>query len=202
MSKQVLFAMLALGVAVWAQDNVPQYPPTKTEVALLPAANAMGTKGDVDEMILNAGYDAAAKLMEIRNFKMIPFAKVQDVFAELKIANRDHVARSESFMKRVGEMLGADLVISTTVLEAKTQKSSQLLGSRKVGKARVKVWVYDAKQGKTVVLGEYAGESRGKTLASDIKRARDRRAAAVQDAVAKGLEKFLAPYAVDPKKRR
>lgn len=192
-----LFLLLTGLIAPVRAADPPAYDPAATSVAILPVTDATGEKlAERRKRQADTGYRNLVELFAERGFRIVSPDEVKRAIDEAKLNLEDEEDyRRENFYK-VAKAVNADIVAFVLIQDTRMDvKTSLFKGNENQGRAKVKMWVLDAKQEKPILSAFVKeGKAAGASKLFNTNEGTDRRANAVGNAVKDALSDFLKPY--------
>jgi hypothetical protein len=183
----------------WGAES-PTYKPPETTVVILPIINqAEGTEESKKEQSQEAA-DFLRFQFVGRKFQVMEDSKVQQAVKDLRLDLNDSENRTKANYAKIAEALGARLVVATVIIEIHSDYKITVLGSRKVGRAKVEVKVFDAQTQEYVCVQVANGSQKGQVLFPYLSNAKELRYGALDKAIESGLKDFLKPYPLPQEK--
>lgn len=180
----------------FAQED-RKYDPATTTVVVLPVVDATGEKvAERRKRQETVGYNNVKELFTKHGFQVVDEAKVTQALANSKVDLSDEENyRRETFYK-VAKQAGGDLVVFVLVTDTRTDKKTSLFkGDELQGRAKIKMWLLDAKNEQAILSAvTKEGKAGGASKLFATNEGTDRRANAVGNAVKEQLEDFFKPY--------
>jgi TolB-like protein len=187
------FAAQGEGTASAAQG--PAYDPAKTKVAITPFVNGLGREGPEEKRSCEQAGERLRTMFADRSFQVLDDKAVVDALKKLNIDLGDSEERTKETFQKIGEGVGADLVVCGVLNDYGART-----GRRRAGEAKIELKVYDSHEKAYRLRATQAGskpQTRG--FMGSFEKSGDLRWEALQDAVDKALKDFLKPYPVTKK---
>jgi len=163
------------------------YDPPNTKVALIPFANGAG--GGVDQAdACQGGTERIRETFAKRGFQVLDDKAVAEAVKNARLDFADPEERKKENFQRIGEALGADLVVSGLLLYFKTDAGRSFV--------RIELKVYDTHDKVYRVRIVQAGTTKVRGM---FPNAQDFRRRALGNAIDEALKDFLKPYPVTKK---
>ncbi|MBM3495253.1 MAG: hypothetical protein FJX72_13165 [Armatimonadetes bacterium] len=164
-------------------------------VAVVPAVNASGEKWEELKLkqcgVVN---DWLLKHLPAAGYTVADDMAVADAVRTLGADLNDAQTHMADDLADVGRKCGAEFVVFCSVVFTEQKEQRRMWFKDKEGRTDVRVWLVDAKAGKSVIGGKtFVGRSGGNRLSLDNKGS-DRQIQAAANAVRDALKEFVAPY--------
>ena len=199
--KHCLFPILLPGLLLLSpfsyadsKDAAPYQPP-ETTVALIPVINQGGEKneGYKAKQTENGDKELRKEFTE-HGFKIADEAAVTKAIADLKVDLTDEEQQKKDTLYKIGKAANADLVVLAVITDTAQQFHQGILSNSREGKAKVKMWLLDAKAEKPIFSAvTHEGKSGGGFFAG-LDKGSARIIIAVANAERDSLKDFFKPY--------
>ena len=188
--------LLIAGHACLAEET-PTYAPPLTKVVIMPVVNISGEKwGRLRESQTNCAYNELQSLFGERGFQQVDAKDVLKTITDQKVDLNDEEQWKRDTFYKVGEQIGADLVVYVVITDSTQRTKTSVLTVQREGNAKIKMWLLDAKNKVAIksskqydakrVSGSFGRGAKGSALQVD----------AVRRAIQTGLDDFLKSYPV------
>jgi hypothetical protein len=195
MPVRLWFPLLALMASLPCVAKSGAVIPRDTRVAILPVVNAAGTKSVEDrDKQTKAAMDALTEDFSLRGFTLIDRAAVDKAVAGLKVDLADEEQQKRSTLFSIGETIHADLVVFAVITDLDSRDTVTIWSGRKVGKAKVKLWLLDVPHHGAIVSGVVTEAKSERPNWFNAQKGADRKLAAIARSVDRGLDGFLNDY--------
>jgi TolB-like protein len=188
----MMSVVCVISCGAWADDE--KKPVGK--VAILPFLDQTGKPaGEVAQNCSDA-WDVASDQFTARGFTVVDLSEVEKAAKELNLDLKDSETRNKETCAKLAEKLGADFVVSGTILEVRSGINRDVLFERNEGEARVQVKVFDRAQSKYVLENVGSGRRKGNIWIVYGSKSSRLRKSALLNATVNGLEPFVKRYPV------
>lgn len=198
-SRFALFVVLL--AAVWAslagfKGTGSWQVPSKPTIAILPMLNQSGEKwAELKQRQIDKGNTYLRDQFEKRGFDVIPQEKVLNAISTLNIDLTDEEQQKRETLIRVADAVNADYVFFGDITDTSQRLIQQILGAKREGTAKVKMWLLNPKGAKPILLTALTVEGKsggGFIIIGD--KGSDRQVQAVENALRDGLADFFKDF--------
>lgn len=195
------FSTVILAAALAAVVQASDFSPKTTKVALVPVLNSSGESwAEAKSAQAKRGDEELRALFEERDFQLVPDAEVASAISTLKIDLSDEEQQKRDTLYRLGDRVGADIVVFVVITAVDQRKVAKFLVTSTEGKAKMKGWVVDAKKKAAILSAKvFEGDSKSGGLLEIGEKGSSRKQLAVANGLRKGLDEFLKSYPVTHK---
>jgi TolB-like protein len=175
---------------------VPAYDPGKTKVAVMPFVNALGREGPEEKRSCEQAAERLRTMFASRSFQVVEEKAVAEALKKLGIDLGDSEERNKETFQKIGEGLGADLVVCGVLLDYGAREGR----SKRAGEAKIDLRAYDTHEKAYRVRATQAGtKPQKRSFMGSFTKSGALRWGALEDAIEKALNEFLKPYPVTKK---
>jgi hypothetical protein len=178
----------------FAQAENRRYEPAKTPVVVLPVIDATGEKlAERRKRQEDVGYKNLIEQFTQQGFPVVDAAKVNQALADAKIDLHDEENYRRDTFYKIARAAGGDLVVFVLIQDTRTDiKKSLWKGDEVQGRAKIKMWLLDAKAESPIVSAVVKeGKAAGASKLFAMNEGTDRRANAAGNAVKEQLGEFF-----------
>jgi len=175
--------------------QAPTYDPAKTKVAVLPLVNGLGREDAEIKASCEKGGERLRSMFAERSFVALESKAVAEAVKKLGVDLGDSEDRTKDTFQKIGEDLGADLVVCTVLNDYGAREAR-----KRAGEAKIELKVYDTREKAYRVRATQAGnKTQSRSFMGSFEKSRDLRWGALEDALNKALKDFLKPYPITKK---
>ena len=174
------------------------YVPAATKVALIPVVNASGEAWPEAKLKQAArGDEELHALFEERGFSLVPDADVRSAVDALHVDLADEEQQKRDTLYQIGRKAGADLVAFVVITDVDQRKVTKFLVSSTEGKAKMKMWLLDAKAEKPLLSAKlFEGSSKSGGMLEIGEKGSARKQLAVANGLRDNTKEFFRDYPI------